>query len=120
MAKILVAEDHTDIREIIRIELERMGFTAITAENGKQAVKAAIREKPDLILMDVMMPELDGWEATRILRANPETKQIAILAATALFRPSDLQACIDAGCNDYIVKPFTFDELKRKIKALIQ
>lgn len=64
-------------------------------------LRAAIRE---------MMPEIDGWERIRILRATPETKEIPILAATALFRPSDLQACIDAGCNEYIVKPFTFNK----------
>jgi CheY-like chemotaxis protein len=69
--------------------------------------------------MDVVLPGIDGREATRILRARGETKQIPILAVTALYQASDRQACIDAGCNDYITKPFTLDELLRKITALI-
>ena len=96
-----------------------MGFTTITAKNGKEGVATAVAEKPDLILMNSVMPEMDGWEATRILRANPQTKNIPILAATAMFRPADLKAWLDVGCNDYIVKPFTLDELSRKIRALI-
>ena len=87
--------------------------------NGKDGVETAIAKRPDLILMNSLMPEMDGWEATRILRTIPETKDIPILAITALSRTSDLKAWIDAGCNDYIVKPFTFDELRRKVKALI-
>ncbi|HBA39101.1 MAG TPA: hypothetical protein DCZ05_04995 [Deltaproteobacteria bacterium] len=69
--------------------------------------------------MDIMMPGMDGWEATRTLRSNPETQDIPILAATALFRESDLKSCIEAGCNDYIVKPFTFQELQGKVKEFI-
>ena len=97
-----------------------MGFTAITAKNGREGVETAIAEKPDLILMNSLMPEMDGLEATRVLRANPQTKDIPILAATGMFQPSDLKAWIDAGCNDYIVKPFTLVELRRKITAIIQ
>ena len=119
MTKVLLVEDHPDIREIVRAQLEWMGFTVVTAKNGKEGVEAAIREKPDLILMNTMMPEMDGWEATRRVRANPATKNIPILALTAMFRPADLQACLDAGCNDYIVKPFTSEDLLEKIKALI-
>jgi CheY-like chemotaxis protein len=119
MAKVLLVEDHPDIRHVLRVQLERMGFAVIIAKNGKQGVETAIAEKPDLILMNSMMPEMDGWEATRILRENNETKDIPILAATAMSRPSDIHTSIDAGCNDYIVKPFTFEELQRKIQALI-
>jgi two-component system alkaline phosphatase synthesis response regulator PhoP len=96
-----------------------MGFTTITAKNGKEGVDSAVAEKPDLIVMNSIMPEMDGWEATRLLRSNPQTKDIPILAATAMFRPSDLKAWLDVGCNDYIIKPFTFDELSRKIRALV-
>jgi CheY-like chemotaxis protein len=70
--------------------------------------------------MDVMMPEMDGREATRILRAHPETQEIPIITTTGLSQGAVLKSCIDAGCNDYIVKPFTADELQRKIKALIR
>jgi two-component system, cell cycle response regulator DivK len=96
-----------------------MGFTTIIAKNGKEGVDTAVAEKPDLILMNSIMPEMNGWEATKILRSNPQTKDIPILAATAMFRPDDLRAWLDVGCDDYIVKPFTMDELSRKIRALI-
>jgi two-component system, cell cycle response regulator DivK len=119
MAKVLIVENHADMRAILVTILELMGFTAITSKNGKEGVEKAVAEKPDLILMDVMMPEISGWEATQMLRCHPETQDIPILAATVLFRPSDLQRCIDAGCNDYIVKPFTVRELRRKIDTLI-
>jgi two-component system cell cycle response regulator DivK len=120
MTKVLLVEDHPDVREILRVQLEWMGVTVITAKNGKEGVEAAIAERPDLILMNGMMPEMTGWEATQILRATPETRDIPILAMTALFRLSDLQAYIDAGCNDYIVKPFSWQALRRKINALIR
>ena len=120
MTKILLVEDHPDIRRVFGRQLEWMGFTAITANNGKEGVETAVAEKPDLILMNSLMPEMDGWEATRVLRANPQTKEIPILAATAMCQPVDIQTWIDAGCNDYIVKPFTSDELLRKITALIR
>ena len=119
MTKILVVEDHPELRAVLQGRIEGMGFTTITAKNGKEGVDTAVAEKPDLILMNSVMPEMDGWEATRILRSNPETKDIPILAATAMFRPSDLKTWLDVGCNDYILKPFTFDELSRKITALI-
>jgi two-component system alkaline phosphatase synthesis response regulator PhoP len=99
--------------------MQWLGFTCITAKNGKEGVDTAVAEKPDLILMNSMMPEMDGWEATRILRSHPQTKDIPILGATAMFRPADLKAWLDVGCNDYIVKPFTLDELSRKIRALL-
>jgi CheY-like chemotaxis protein len=120
MTKVLLVEDHPDIRHVLRVQLEWMGFAVIIAKNGKEGVETAIAEKPDLILMNSLMPEMDGWQATRILRVNPETKEIPILAATAMSQPVDIQTWIDAGCNDYIVKPFTSDELQRKIKALIR
>ena len=69
--------------------------------------------------MDIMMPGMDGWEAAREIRANPDTKDIPILAATALFRDADIKSCIEAGCNGYIIKPFTFQELQLKIRELI-
>ena len=91
----------------------------ICAESGKEGLEKAALEKPDLILIDFMMPEMDGCETTWLLRANPATKGIPILAVTALLQPADLQTCIDAGCNDYIVQPFTTNQLLKTIKALI-
>lgn len=119
MMKIVVIGNQEDMREILVKILDLMSFTAITSRNGKEGVEKAVAEKPDLIVMDIMMPEISGWEATRILRGNPQTKDIPFLAATVLFRPSDLQRCITVGCNDYIVKPFIVRQQRRKIERLI-
>ena len=94
-------------------------LSVIPAKHGKEGVKKALEEKPNLILMDIMMPEMDGKAATRAIRSNPETQNIPIVAATVLFREPDLKSCIEAGCNDYIVKPFTFQELQGKIQEYI-
>jgi two-component system cell cycle response regulator DivK len=119
MAKILIVDDNPDVREVLRCQLEMLGYLVISAENGYTGIAKAIAEQPDLILMDIMMPEMDGWQASRAVRDNPETKDIPILAATAMCRRADLNACLEAGCNGYIVKPFTMIELKRKIGELI-
>ena len=119
MKKVLIVEDHADMRELLAWQVELMGYVPIPAKHGKEGVEKALAEKPHLILMDIMMPGMDGWEATRKVRANPETQDIPILAATALFRDSDLQNCLDAGCNGYIVKPFTFQELQGKLRELL-
>ena len=119
MKKVLIVEDHADMRELLTWQIELMGLLPISAKHGKEGVEKAISEQPDLILMDIMMPGMDGWAAARELRANPETKNIPILAATALFRDSDLKGCLDAGCNAYIVKPFTFQELQGKVREFI-
>jgi two-component system, cell cycle response regulator DivK len=117
--KILIVEDHADMRELLTWQIELMGFLPIPAKHGKEGVEKAVAEQPNLILLDIMMPGMNGWEAARTLRANPETKDIPILAATALFRDSDLKSCLDAGCNGYIVKPFTFQELQGKVREFI-
>lgn len=116
MKKVLIVEDHADMRELLEWQIELMGFTPISARHAKEGLERAFAEKPELILMDIMLPGMDGWEAARALRASPETSSIPILAATALFRDSDLKSCMDAGCDGYIVKPFTFQELQKKVK----
>jgi len=119
MKKILIVEDHADMRELLSWQVELMGFVPITARHGKEGVAKALSEKPNLVLMDIMMPGMDGRETARSLRAHPETRNIPILAATALFRDSDLRSCLEAGCNGYIVKPFTFQELQAKLREFI-
>jgi CheY-like chemotaxis protein len=119
MRKVLVVEDHPDMRELLVWQMELLGFSAIPAKHGKEGVEKAVQERPELILMDIMMPGMDGREATRLLRSNPATHDIPILAATALFREPDLKSCIEAGCNDYIVKPFTFQELRGKVQEYV-
>ncbi len=119
MKKVLIVEDHADMRELLSWQIELMGFIPITAKHGKEGIEKALSEKPHLVLMDIMMPGMDGRETARALRANPETKHIPILAATALFRDSDLKSCLEAGCSAYIVKPFTFQELQAKLREFI-
>jgi CheY-like chemotaxis protein len=119
MKKVLIIEDHGDMRELLGWQIELMGFLPVAAKRGAEGVEKALSEKPELIIMDIMMPGMDGWEATRQIRANPETKDIPILAATALFRDGDLKHCLEAGCNGYIIKPFTFQELQGKVRELI-
>jgi DNA-binding response OmpR family regulator len=117
--KVLIIEDHGDMRELLTWQIELMGFTAISAQRGAEGVAKAVSEKPQLIILDIMMPGMDGWAAAREIRANAETQHIPILAATALFRDADLKTCLEAGCNGYIVKPFTFEELQAKVRELI-
>ncbi|HME60363.1 MAG TPA: response regulator [Candidatus Binatia bacterium] len=119
MKKVLIIEDHGDMRELLTWQIELMGFLPITAKRGHEGVEKAATEKPELIIMDIMMPGMDGLEAAREIRANAETKDIPILAATALFRDADLKSCLEAGCNGYIVKPFTFQELQGKVREFI-
>jgi two-component system alkaline phosphatase synthesis response regulator PhoP len=119
MKKVLIVEDNPDSLEIITFQMEMMGYSIITAKQGQEAVEKAVEEKPQLILMDIMMPNMDGREATRRIRSNPETRNIPILASTVLFRESDLRSCIEAGCNDYITKPFTLMQLQGKILDFI-
>jgi two-component system, cell cycle response regulator DivK len=117
--KLLVVEDNPDMRELLGRIVERLGYIPVLASHGKEGVEKAVAEKPNLILMDMMMPVMDGWEAARALRANPETKEIPILAITALIRPHDLKTCLDVGCNGYIVKPFSFVDLQSRIRGLL-
>jgi two-component system, cell cycle response regulator DivK len=117
--KVLIVDDYPDMRELLGRVLEGLGYAVVLASHGKEGLEKAIAEKPNLILMDMMMPIMDGWEAARALRSNPETKEIPILATTALIRPHDLKACLDAGCNGYIIKPFSFANLHSKIRGLL-
>ena len=118
MKKVLIIEDHADMRELLSWQVELMGFTALLAQGGREGIDKAVAEKPDLIILDIMMPGMDGRDAARELRAQPELKDVTILASTALFREADLKACMDAGYNGYIVKPFTFQELQTKLQEV--
>jgi CheY-like chemotaxis protein len=119
MKKILVVEDNADMRKLLTLELELMGFDPIAASGGKEGIAKAISEKPDLVLLDILMPDMDGRDTARTLRANPETKDIPIVAETALSSQRDLNTCLRAGCNDYLVKPFSYNDLENKLHAFI-
>ena len=117
--KILIVEDNSDMRDLLCLIVERLFLLPVRACHGKEGLEKAIAEKPNLIILDMMMPVMDGWETARAVRANPDTKNIPILATTALSRRHELKACLDAGCNGYIVKPFSVPNLQRKIKKLL-
>ncbi len=119
MKKALIVEDNPDMLKVLEFQMELMGFSVITANNGKEGVKKAMEEVPNLILMDIMMPVMDGRDATRMIRSNPETQNIPILVSTALANNSVLESCIEAGCNAYITKPFTFKELQKKVQGFV-
>ena len=117
--KVLIVEDHLGMRDLLSRIVERMGYVPISASNGEEGIQKAIAEKPSLILLDMIMPVMDGLKVARRLRANPETKEIRILATTALSRPDDLNACLEAGCNAYILKPFGVRDIQRKIREML-
>lgn len=116
--RVLLAEDHPDTADLIKFGLERLGYEIKIATNGLEAVEKASSERPDLIIMDMLMPVMDGFEATSQIRRNPKTKDIPVLAATALATPEDEERCLTSGCNAYIAKPFTCGQLDTTMKQL--
>ncbi|OGP30357.1 MAG: hypothetical protein A2038_05745, partial [Deltaproteobacteria bacterium GWA2_57_13] len=118
--KILLVEDNPATIDVIMKELEFLGYDCIVAEDGKKAVELSVSRSPDLIIMDISLPKMDGLEAATLIRGNPKTKAIPILAATARALPGDKEKCLQAGCDDYIAKPFTHRELGAAIKKLLK
>lgn len=117
---ILVVDDFDDTRLLLRTWLERKGYEVIEAHNGKQAVDSAKNHHPDLIIMDVEMPELDGLSATRQIREMTELGKVPILAVSAYGVEQFRREALAAGCNDYVSTPFEPDELEKLINSLIQ
>ena len=120
MAKILLVEDNEMNRDMLARRLERRGYQVVIAIDGDQGVRLAQVEEPDLILMDMSLPVLDGWEATRQLRAMPATQAIPIIALTAHAMAGDREQALQAGCDDYDSKPIEFARLLGKIQALLE
>lgn len=119
MPKILIVEDNEMNRDMLSRRLARQGFEIALAVDGKQGVEMAAKEKPDLILMDMSLPVMNGWEATEKVKSNPATKDIPVIALTAHAMSEDRDKCIAAGCNDFDTKPVDLPRLVEKIKALI-
>jgi DNA-binding response OmpR family regulator len=117
---VLVVEDDAELREILQVEFELEGLTTLIATNGSEAVTAARELKPDLILMDLMMPVMDGIEATKIIKSNEETKHIPIIMLTASGNRDDIVAGLEAGAIDYITKPFFMPELKARLRSVLE
>ena len=116
---VLVVEDFEDTRFLMRIELEQRGFRIIEATNGEEAIAAAVRERPRIVLMDIGLPVMDGIDATRQLRERAETRDAVIVAVTAHHEAEYRTKALDAGCNAYVTKPIDFDWLRDLIDRLL-
>jgi CheY-like chemotaxis protein len=117
--KILYVEDNDDNVYVMRSRLGRVGHTILVAADAEQGLAMAAAERPDLILMDLRLPGLDGWEATRRLKAAPETQHIPVIAVSAHAMAGDREKALEAGCDDYDTKPIDFPRLRAKIQALV-
>jgi CheY-like chemotaxis protein len=119
MARILLVEDNEMNRDMLSRRLVRGGYEVIIAEDGARAVAMAMSDKPDLILMDMSLPVIDGWEATRRIKATPELRKIPIIALTAHAMATDRDKALEAGCDDYDTKPIELQRLQGKIETLL-
>jgi two-component system cell cycle response regulator DivK len=120
MPKILLIEDNEQNRDALSRRLQRQGYDVIMAFDGKQGIALAQAELPDLVLMDLNLPDVDGWEATRQLKAAPETSAIPVMAMTAHAIAGDQERALQAGCDDYHAKPVEFPRLLTQIEALLK
>ena len=118
--RVLLVEDNPPTVDVLEMELKHLGYEVRVATNGLEAVKMVVSAPPDLVVMDILLPELDGLEATRQIRKNPATRDIPILAATAKAMPGDKEKCLAAGCDGYIAKPFNHRELETAIAGVFK
>jgi two-component system, OmpR family, KDP operon response regulator KdpE len=115
--RILIVDDEPGLRELVRINLEHEGFAVLQAENGVVGLQMIQEEHPDLVILDVMMPEMDGWEVCRKLR---EFSQLPVLMLTARVQSQDIVTGLESGADDYLLKPFNMDELMARVRALLR
>ncbi len=120
MARILIAEDERDIRDLVEFTLKYAGHEVFKASNGQEAVELAPQVMPDLILMDVRMPKMTGYEACRALKATDEVSDIPVVFLSAKGQDVEMKAGLEAGAIDYILKPFAPDELARRVSEILQ
>ena len=119
MTKVLLIEDNEMNRDMLSRRLTRRGFDVVFAADGKQGVALARSEKPDIILMDMSLPVMDGWEATRCVKADDATRSVPVIGLTAHAMSGDREKAIEAGCDDYDTKPVEIDRLIGKIERLL-
>ena len=119
MTRVLLVDDDEMSRDMLSRRLIRRGFEVIFAVDGKQGVEAARREKPDIILMDMGLPVMDGWEATRCIKSDDATRGVSVIGLSARTMSGDRDKAIEAGCDDYDIKPIEFDRLIGKIERLL-
>ncbi|HEC99993.1 MAG TPA: response regulator [Proteobacteria bacterium] len=118
--KILVVDDLKPMRDIVAYNLRKVGYEVETAANGLEAINYALAEKPDLIVLDVMMPKMDGYEVIKQLRESQITKSIPIIFVTAKAQRTDVEKGIQLGANGYVVKPYRFSDLHKRIQSLLE
>ena len=116
---VLAADDDEDILDLVAFRLERSGYTVLVARDGEEALKLAAKELPDLAVLDVMMPKVDGFEVTRRLRADEATSRMPIILLTARSQDADVQQGFEAGADDYLRKPFSPQELRARVQAIL-
>ena len=119
MAKILIAEDERDIRDLVAFTLRFAGHQVVAAINGEEAIQLASTERPDLILMDVRMPRMTGYDACRAMKANPRLQPIPVVFLSAKGQENEIQTGLDAGAEEYLLKPFAPDQLTDRVKAIL-
>ena len=119
MAKILIAEDERDIRDLVAFTLRFAGHEVATAANGAEAVEMAPKENPDLILMDVRMPRMTGYEACKVMKSDPKLKDIPIVFLSAKGQESEIQTGLEVGAEEYLLKPFAPDQLTDRVKSIL-
>jgi len=119
MAKILLVEDNEMNRDMLSRRLQRKGYEVVIAVDGAEGVSLTSSENPDLVLMDMSLPVMDGWEATRQLKANPQTQAIPVIALTAHAMSGDREKALNAGCDDYDTKPIELPRLLSKIETFL-
>ncbi len=119
MAKILIAEDERDIRDLVAFTLRFAGHEVFAASNGEEAVELAPKVNPDLILMDVRMPRMTGYEACKILKSDPDLKDIPVVFLSAKGQENEIQQGLDSGAEDYLLKPFAPDQLTSRVKMIL-
>ena len=119
MTKILLVEDHEELWDFLSRRLKRRGFEVVLAHDGQQGVDAVKSERPDVVLLDMNLPVMDGWTAARTLRADPETARVPIIALTAHAMAGDKAKALEAGCDDYHPKPVDFSRLLTQIEEVL-
>jgi two-component system, cell cycle response regulator DivK len=117
---ILVVEDNLDNYELVRTILELVGYDTFLADNGRDGVTAARKQKPDLILMDMSLPEMDGWNATKLIRQDPETAHIPMIALTVHTLPLERRRALEAGVDAYLPKPYDASQLIRLVENVLK
>ena len=119
MARILVADDDVDIRELVEFKLSTLGHDVVAVGDGAAAIEACRAERPDLAVLDVMMPGVSGLEAIKAIRATPELADLPVILLTARAQESDVETGFDSGADDYVTKPFSPRELAERVEALL-